>query len=236
MAKKATAKAVDKAQPAPALQVPEVKVEPLAIQSLEQLDLAMKEWAELNAKESSLSLELKTKVNDLKLEYQKKMVVTVDGKEVTIEARRTELIAQIKAYSDANKLQLLPTEKKSRELTHGTISWRASSPRLVDTDAVKEGSVASAFIESLLSIVRVCLRKTKVALFPGLVATDVVTVTVTWNNTLLFERFKAGDIKLEQLKAAGFDVTGATDSFSAKPTELMVKTEATPPPQPSEKP
>lgn len=233
MAKKATAKAVAPALPQPAEQP---KIEPLAIQSFEQLDLTMKEWAEIDSKEAALNLELKTKVNDLKLEYQKKMVVIVDGKEMTFEARRTELKAQIKAYSEPNKPQLLIDGKKSRELTHGTLSWRSQALHLVDTDAVKAGSVASAFIDSALSLVRVCLRKTKVALFPGLVATDVVTVTVTWNNTLLFERFKSKDITLEQLKAAGFDVAGGTDSFSAKPTELMVKTEATPNADTSQKP
>lgn len=229
MAKKAQQKTDEQsAQPA---------TEAVVIQSVEQLDLALKEWGELNAQESALQQSVKLKVNKLLTDCQSSMVVNVDGKSVSIQSRRASLEAAVRAYSIAHRTELLAgLDTKSRKLTHGIIQWRGQPEKLVDVEASKSNSTASQFIESLVKAARKALKAMKLALFPDLLCTEVVSIKVEWNHTLLFEKYKSGEISLQELKVAGFNIEGgegSEDNFSAKPTEVLVKSEAA---ETSEKP
>lgn len=226
MAKKTAAKTVEKTEPAPAA------IQPVEIKSVDDLDAALKEWGELNSKEATLTQAVKLKVNTLLTECQQKMVVDVDGKQVSIEARRSALDAGVRQYCVPNKAKLLEgLSTKSRNLTHGTIAWRGVPQKLVDTDAAKPESTASKFIATLVAIARKAIKKVELTLFPELMCTEVVSINVEWNRTLLFEKYKSGEITLAQLKTAGFDIEGgkeAEETFSAKPTEVLVKSEGGP--------
>lgn len=201
---------------------------PVGLKSIDELNAALKEWGEIAHKEAVLTAACNTAVKNIKTDYQAKMTCQVDGKDVAIADRCLQLLNQITVYAEEHKEELLAHGGKTRELTHGKLSWRNVALHLVEVDPKTPHTGLVALVDGLLTKAIAWLKTLKLKGFKGIVANDVIKVTVQIDHTKLFNQWETKQITTEQLQSIGYDIEGDYDNFAAKPADVVVKSEAAP--------
>lgn len=186
------------------------------IESREDLDAALAALVELDTQESQALAELELKLTEVRESFEDRFLVTLDQAEnQPIDTVRTDLMLSIERYCQAHKeVLLLGLNKKSMDLTHGTIGWRAGKDQINELKQTEKqkanGVLAYAFTLALTALNGI--KK----IFSKVLLADVVRIDVTWDKQKILKSVDEGLITPSQLKKAGLEIVKGVDKFYVK--------------------
>ena len=193
------------------------------IRNVDELDTALAELGRLESLRASLQAECDNKVATVTASFQDRMVVVVNDAQQPIAARVGELTRQITEYCEAHKAELLGDgDKKSVDLTHGTIGWKAKAKSIVAIEGkatLWEKCVTAA--KALISAVLV--RGKAVGSVP---MESVMRVKIEFDKVSTMKLLDTAKISPLELRKIGFELSGGDDQFYVKPTALEVANHA----------
>lgn len=200
---------------APATDTPECVIE-----SLEQLDGAMRELAQLDGMEATCKAELDKQIKTLNEAHAARLVTDIGGKAVKFADRRSILSDAIERYATAHRAELLPAKKKSRELNHGEIGWKKSRDMVIPiaapatTEAVpKPKSILDTWVEKLLEQLHWVLGEWE----PLKGLTAYVRIKVETDEAGLITAYRDRKVSDAQMTALGYRFETGEEKFWCKP-------------------
>ena len=196
----------------------------VAIASLEAADQVLAELGQLEAKQKELTAEYKAAEIKLKKEFEPRHKITRSGVEMTIADRMKQLRQALTEWANANRDRVLDDKKKSRDLNHGTLGWKKTVRKLMPVAGGSESGNAG-ILEAIVGFLNKALES--YSLFKA-GCLRFVKVQVHFDREALFAAHQKNELSDEELKTAGFDVTGGdADEFYFKQAKADVKSHAT---------
>lgn len=193
---------------------------PEGIQSIEQLDQALRELGELQGRERQLQVDCDREVAAIKARYQGLMTCAVNGCQQPIPERRAALEKQIEEYCSAHRSEILEGKAKSVELTHGKISWRKSP----STVAELEGGTWSKHIAAVMEAVTTAMKRVKV--ISSVAAASIMRVKIDVDKKAALQLYTTAQLSTAQLRRLGLAVQEGDEKISIEPAAVNVENHA----------
>lgn len=207
----------------PSVSVPAATNE-LVIETIEQLDDALRQLSELDIREKKAKGELERKVDALKEEFASRLVVEIDGAQVKYADRRSMLSDAIERFASGRKAELLPEKSKTRKLNHGEIGWKKARDVVAQLPAPKPTAKQpkplapfAAMCAKLLAALHKCAEA-----FPPLKGlTAYVRVTVVVDEATLITAIRDRKVTDDEVKRLGYRFVEGEDEFFFKPAKIV---------------
>lgn len=188
---------------------------PTIIDSPEMLDNALAVLGDLDATVNAAGAELDQALARVRDEFSPRFFMLVNGQEVPIKELRENLVMLIQRYCVKHRKELLPGDKKSAQLSHGTIGFRKAKDKVEDLpqeDELKDKGLLARCLKAVASVAdTLTLKLGKVLL------TSLVKVAVTWNKSEILKAFNEGKVTASQLEKQGLEVIRGEDEFYCEP-------------------
>ncbi len=219
------AKKAQKTAPAPA---PVDEPEPLAIQTVEQLDAALRELSELASIEGQLKEACEKRIAQIKDDFQKRMICTIEESSgfkiaIPIPERRKTLTEEITQFCQARQAELLKDQKgKTRKLTHGSVSWKQVPKSIEPLDG--EQTVWGLHVATMVTACLKVLAKLK--LIGEHFAKALIRIDINIDKPAVLKLLSNSEISEAELQQLGFKVCGGNEKFDFKTTKTVVENHA----------
>lgn len=201
------------------------------VDSLETLDQALQELAWIAAREKEIKAACEQRVRLCKHQAAEQMVVEIGRKTLTFAERRAALEEAVFAFCEENReVVLADSGKKTREFTHGKVSWRKEPLRLQFVEGKAEADVMAAadkkseLADGILgSLVK---RLGRLRLTENIRASMLFNIKLTLNRSALLAAYKNGEITDKDLKALCLEaVEPEEEVVTLKLHDYVVQTE-----------
>lgn len=196
----------------------------VVISSIEQLDNALRELAELEIREKRLKGDLERKVEVLKEDHAERLFVEIDGQRVKFADRRSTLSNAIEQFATEHRGELLTGKGKSRKLNHGELGWKKARDVVEPLPAPKPTAKQptplapfAALCEKLLKSLHKCVE----AFAPLKGLTSYVRVTVAVDEATLITGIRDRKVSDEDVKRLGYKFVEGEEKFWHKPAQLQ---------------
>ncbi|MDP3137009.1 MAG: host-nuclease inhibitor Gam family protein, partial [Burkholderiaceae bacterium] len=109
---------------------------------------AMAELAWIDTRQAELEAECDRQVEAIKTRYQGLMRLVVEGRwDVSFADRQAVLSQAIEAYCNEHQGELVKGKGRSREFTHGTVSWKKTPEGVKVAEGRKADDLTEEFID-----------------------------------------------------------------------------------------
>ncbi|HTN03770.1 MAG TPA: host-nuclease inhibitor Gam family protein [Planctomycetaceae bacterium] len=200
-----------------------------------QADLcsAMAELAWIDTRQAELEAECDRQVEAIKSRYQGLMRLAVEGRwDVSFADRQAVLSQAIETYCNEHQSELVKGKGRSREFTHGTVSWKKTPEGVKVVEGRTKDDLTEEFIDqhSLRPRLHELLESITVDGQPGAkdhrTAADFFDIALELSLTRAKLEYKAGRLTQAQLELVGLTWDKGADKFTFKAAKQVVRTEA----------
>lgn len=195
----------------------------VVINTIEELDDALRQLSELDIREKKLKGELDRKVDALKAEHAERLFVEIGEQRVKYADRRSTLSDAIERFAMGRRDELLPAKGKTRKLNHGEIGWKKARDVVVQLPPPKSTAKQpsplapfAALCEKLLKTLHKCVE----AFLPLKGLTAYVRVTVCVDEATLITAIRDRKVSDDDVKRLGYQFVEGEEKFWHKPAQV----------------
>lgn len=191
------------------------------ITTVEELDLAIAAVGKLNGEETRITAELDRELQVVRDGYKNKYLVPSEQGTVPLSEARKAMLEEITAYCEEHREELLSGEKKSLELTHGTIGWTKQPDSIqIKTPKAKKGKDGEQIEQGLLAKL-LALATTAITVAGSMLgkatAISLVRVKVDWDKPSIMKAYVAKQLPKTVMTKEGITVKAGQDQFYCDP-------------------
>lgn len=203
---------------------------------MEAADLILRALGELDAIEARVNSECDARCRSIRADFNGRLFIDgEDGERIAIADARQKLLADLESFCETHRAELLAeTGKKSRELNHGTIGWRARPKSLAPTvneDGELGPNAGSATVLEA-AYQHLCRALNAHKLFRKVSETlRFFKVQVSFDRAALLKAAENEEISEAELKKCGFVIAGGGDQFYVKPKAAELASQPSTAPQ-----
>jgi phage host-nuclease inhibitor protein Gam len=185
------------------------------ITSVDQLNDALAAVGKLNGEEARLNAELDRQLAHVREQMKVEWLVPTEAGEVVLSVARQQMLDEIKAYCEEHRGELLTEEKKSLELTHGTIGW-TKQPDSIDIVKPKGKKAETSLLTKLTNLATAAITKAKVMLGKS-TALSLVRVKVDWDKVAIMKAVTSKQLTNATMAKEGIFLKQGQDQFYCEP-------------------
>lgn len=192
------------------------------------LEAALRELAKIDDQEHAAATEHRLHVEALTRQFQQRLVIQRDGKEVSIADWRNEVRRAAQLFCSVHKVDLLPKDAKSVQLMHGRVGWK-KQPDTLQPVNVERPKGNQALLDKILA--KLVEAVGALTFFKKSRVIDCYKFLPSVDKAAVLKFLKSKQLSVAEVKNIGFVLQEGSDDFFIEPKAAQLESQTSVPSQ-----